>query len=166
MECLRTRSNLYFHAHLMVEHPERQLDDFVSAGADLISFHREAVDDPRPLLQHLHAAGRHTGLAYNPDTPLDDLPDFLAHLDSLLVMSVQPGWSGQQFRTDSVTRVRHARTLIDAAGLSVSIMVDGGINDVTAPLVTAAGATVLVSGSYLFSHPAGLAAAMSLLRGE
>lgn len=166
VQCLRERSDLYFHAHLMIEHPERQVDEFISAGADLISFHREVQEDPRPLLHYLRDAGRHAGLAYNPDTPLDDLPEFLPYLDSLLVMSVRPGWSGQEFRPEAVARIRHARALLDTAGLAVSLMVDGGLNHETAPLVIAAGATILVSGSYLFSHPAGLAATMSLLRGE
>jgi len=166
VECLRGRSDLYFHAHLMIEHPERQVDAFIEAGADLITFHREVHEDPRPLLQRIRAAGRHTGLAYNPDTPLDDLPEFLPHMDSLLVMSVQPGWSGQEFQPEAVDRIRQARAQIDVAPLPVSIMVDGGINHETAPLVIAAGATVLVSGSYLFSHPSDLAATMTLLRGE
>jgi ribulose-phosphate 3-epimerase len=166
VQCVRARSDLYFHAHLMIENPERQVDEFARAGANLISFHREAHDDPRPLLQHIRDAGRHSGLAYNPETPLDDLADCLPLIDSLLVMSVHPGWSGQRFNPVALAKIRQARELIGATGLSVSIMVDGGINQETAPQVIAAGATVLVSGSYLFSHPAGLAAAMNLLRGE
>ncbi len=166
LRCVRDRSSLYFHAHLMIERPERQVDDFLAAGADLISFHREAVPDPAPLLERIRAAGCHCGLAYNPETPLDDLPDFLPLSDLLLIMSVHPGWSGQAFQPEAVPRVRQARSLIDAAGSHVRIMVDGGINADTAPLVVAAGATVLVSGSYLFTHPQGLATALALLRGE
>lgn len=166
LQCVRDRSPLYFHAHLMIEQPQRQVDDFLAAGADLISFHREAVPDPIPLLQRIRAAGRHCGLAYNPETPLDDLSDFLPLSDLLLIMSVHPGWSGQAFQPEAVDRIRQARALIDAAGAPLRIMVDGGINAQTAPLVIAAGATVLVSGSFLFTHPQGLAAAMALLRGE
>jgi ribulose-phosphate 3-epimerase len=166
LQCLRSRSHLYFHAHLMIEHPERQVDAFLRAGANLITFHREAGPDPTPLLQQIRAAGCDSGLAYNPDTPLDDLAQCLPLMDSLLIMSVHPGWSGQEFLAEAVARIRQARALIDAAGLPVRIMVDGGINEETAPQVIAAGATVLVSGSYLFSHPAGLAATMALLRGE
>jgi ribulose-phosphate 3-epimerase len=165
LACVRARSNLYFHAHLMIESPERQVDEFVQAGANLVSFHREALEDPRPLLRRLREAGCHSGLAYNPDTPLDDLDDMLPALDSLLVMSVQPGWSGQKFQPVALDKIRQARAAIDAAGLSVSIMVDGGVDEKTAPQVIAAGATVLVSGSYLFAHPSGLAAAMQVLRG-
>jgi len=165
LACLRPRSDLYFHAHLMIEHPERQVDEFLRAGANLITFHREVYEDPRPLLQRLREAGCQGGLAYKPNTPLGDLPQFLPFMDALLVMSVEPGWSGQEFQPETVARIRQARALIDAAGLPVHLVVDGGINDETAPLVVAAGATVLVSGSYLFAHPGDLAAAVAVLRG-
>ena len=166
LACVRARSDLYFHAHLMIATPERQVEEFVQAGANLVSFHREAYEDPRPLLRQIRQAGCHAGLAYSPETPLEDLAELLPLIDSLLVMSVRPGWSGQKFAPIAVEKTRQARALIDASGLPVSIMLDGGINGETAPLVRAAGATVLVSGSYLFSHPAGLAAAMDILRGE
>jgi ribulose-phosphate 3-epimerase len=164
--CVRARSDLYFHAHLMIENPERQVEEFARAGANLISFHHEAQDDPRPLLKQIRQAGCHSGLAYNPETPLDDLAELLPLLDSLLVMSVHPGWSGQSFQPVALDKLRQARALIAAAGLPVSIMVDGGVNAETAPQAIAAGATVLVSGSFLMSHPSGLAAAMALLRGD
>ncbi|HEY3397686.1 MAG TPA: ribulose-phosphate 3-epimerase [Armatimonadota bacterium] len=166
LQAVRELSDLTFDAHLMIECPERHVAEFAAAGADVITVHRESSEDPTALLEQIREAGCRAALAYNPETPLDDLPRWLPLLDTVLVMSVRPGWSGQSFRPDAVDKVRQARGLIEAAGLATLIQVDGGLNAETAPLMLDAGARVIVSGTFLFRHREGLADGMRLLRGE
>ena len=164
LQAVRKRCGLTFNAHLMVSRPETLISDFAEAGADGLIVHQEAVADPAAVLEQIRAAGCRAGLAYNPSTPLSDLPHWMDHLDMLLLMSVTPGWSGQKFMPEVVDKVRDAHRLLQEAGSSAPIIVDGGLNGETTPLVTAAGATVAVSGSYLFEHPNGLEGALVELR--
>ena len=160
---LRAHSRLVFNAHLMIERPEALIAEFAAAGADGIIVHHEAVADPVAVLEQIRAAGCSAGLAYNPPTSVEDLPQWAPHLDLLLIMSVTPGWSGQKFRPEAIEKTRRARQLLDEAGNAAPIIVDGGLNGTTTPLVVAAGAEVAVSGSFLFEHPQGLAGAMAEL---
>jgi ribulose-phosphate 3-epimerase len=164
LKALRRLSHQVFNAHLMVAHPEPLIAEYAASGADGILVHRETVADPAAVLEQIRAAGCQAGLAYNPLTPLDDLAQWLPHLDLLIVMSVTPGWSGQKFMPVALDKIRQARELLDAQGSSAKIIVDGGLNGETTPLVTAAGADVAVSGSFLMEHPGGLAAALKELR--
>jgi ribulose-phosphate 3-epimerase len=166
VEAVRNLTDLHLDAHLMIENPERQVADFVRAGADSINVHREALADPTAVLDQIREAGCRAGLTYNPETPADDVERWLSGLHHVLVMSVNPGWSGQKFQPHTVAKVRQVRALIEERGLPTHVQVDGGLNAETAPLMIAAGADAIVSGTYLFGHPQGLAAAIRALRGE
>ena len=163
---VRPLTRLVFNAHLMITNPQDQIAEVARAGAQGIIVHREVADDPRPLLEQIHAAGCEAGLSYKPATPLDDLPRWIAGLDMVLVMSVEPGWGGQEFLPESLKRIAEVRRLLDEAGSPAYLGVDGGLNEVTGPQVLAAGADVLVSGSFLLQHPGGLAQGVRELLGR
>lgn len=165
LEALRGLTDLVFNTHLMIANPQRQIEEFAQAGADGIIIHREVQDAPVALLEQIRAAGCQAGLAYNPETPLDDMVQWLDLMDMVLVLSVTPGWSGQAFQPQAVGKIRQARQVIDDRGVDVLIVGDGGLNGETTPLVLAAGADAIVSGSFLFNHPHGLAEALRALRG-
>lgn len=142
----RAVSDLPFDAHLMMSDPGRYLDDFVSAGCDQIVIHIEVLPDPTELLRRIRRAGCRAALALNPPTPVDAIRPYLAELDSVLVMSVMPGFGGQQFQGDVLEKVRDLRS--SRPGIHVAI--DGGINPSTAALAALAGVTQLVAGSAVF----------------
>jgi ribulose-phosphate 3-epimerase len=164
LKAVRKLSRQVFNAHLMVADPLPLVAEYAESGADGIIVHREAVTDPAAALEQIRAAGCQAGLAYNPLTPLDDLAQWLPHLDLLIIMSVTPGWSGQKFMPIALDKIRQARALFAERGSAAQIIVDGGLNGETTPLVTAAGADVAVSGSFLMEHPGGLEAALRDLR--
>lgn len=164
LQAARPYAQMVFNAHLMVANPEPLLAEYAEAGADGIVVHREAVADPAAVLRQIRDLGCQAGLAYNPPTPVSDLVRWVEYLDVLILMSVTPGWSGQKFMPEVIEKVREARRILDEAGSEAKIVVDGGLNGETTPLVVAAGCDVAVSGSYLFEHPGGLAAALAELR--
>ena len=133
--------------HLMVEHPERQVDQFVQAGADSITIQLEATPNVHYALGKIRDAGCLAGLAINPGTPVSAVEDLRERADFVLCMTVNPGWGGQAFIEGSPDRVRRLRELV---GHDLPIQVDGGISAQTAPIVTNAGATLLVAGSAIF----------------
>ena len=147
---LRPCTPLPLDCHLMISDPDAYVDDFVAAGADSITFHVEAVENPVPLLERIGGCGVGRGLSLNPDTPFDAVAPYLEHCDLLLVMTVQPGFGGQSFRADVVPKIAQAAQFVAEHGLAVEIEVDGGIGTSTAAEVVAAGATVLVAGSAVF----------------
>lgn len=157
----RRRTNLPFDTHLMVADPARYLDDFVRAGCDAITFHIEAVPNPGALAAEIRAAGLLAGLALNPLTPLSAIEPFLDAVDSVLVMSVTPGFGGQPFNPSVLPKVRHLREL--CPGLRIAI--DGGINPSTAAEAVQAGASQLVAGSAVFRSVGNYAAALAELAG-
>ncbi|MFQ6131601.1 MAG: ribulose-phosphate 3-epimerase, partial [Armatimonadota bacterium] len=161
---LRADSKLTFDCHLMVARPEELVDSFVEAGADLITVHLEATVSPHRLLRHIRAAGKKAGLSLNPATRASAVELLLDEVDLVLVMSVDPGFSGQKFIPAVVNKIARLRRTIDAAGLDVLIEVDGGIKTENARLVREAGADVIVAGSWIFDHADGFAAAISELR--
>ena len=152
-------SPLYKDVHLMVEDPAFYGDIFMDAGADLITFHYEAVDgkDIVALADHIHQKGKKAGISIKPKTEAEVLKPFLPYFDLVLVMSVEPGFGGQKFMPDSLEKIRKLRTWIDEAGLDVLIEVDGGINAETGKLCKDAGTDVLVAGSYVFKNDIGKA---------
>lgn len=164
LKALRPLSDLYFDAHLMVTNPEAQIPQFVEAGADGISIHLETTDDASRLLKEIRRQGCEAGLVVNPPTPLDDLQPLLEYCDTLMLMGVQPGYSGQAYGEGTDARISTVREMIDREGLAVRIEVDGGVNEATASRVISAGADVLVSASYVFNHPQGYQAALNRLR--
>ncbi|MBR4163732.1 MAG: ribulose-phosphate 3-epimerase [Solobacterium sp.] len=152
-------SPLYKDVHLMVEDPAFYGDIFMDAGADLITFHYEAVDekDIITLADHIHQKGKKAGISIKPKTDAEVLKPYLPYFDLVLVMSVEPGFGGQKFMPDSLEKIRNLRSWIDEAGLDVRIEVDGGINAETGKLCKDAGADVLVAGSYVFKNDIGKA---------
>jgi ribulose-phosphate 3-epimerase len=151
--------------HLMIVEPERYIDEFARAGADLISVHLEATPHLHRLVQQIRHAGKRPAVALNPHSPIDGLDVVLPDLDMVLLMSVNPGFGGQQFIEAVVPKIRALRAEIDQRKLAVDIEVDGGIDPHTAPTVVAAGATVLVAGSAVFHTPGGdYRAAIAALR--
>ncbi|HEX3903398.1 MAG TPA: ribulose-phosphate 3-epimerase [Polyangia bacterium] len=151
---LRKVTKLPLDVHLMIVEPERYVDEFARAGADLISVHLEASPHLHRLVQQIRHAGKKAAVAVNPHSPLDGLDVVLPDLDMVLLMSVNPGFGGQKFIEAVVPKIRALRAEIDRRQLGVDIEVDGGIGPDTAPAVIAAGATVLVAGSAVF-HAAG-----------
>ena len=133
--------------HLMVERPERRIDDFASAGADAIIVHWEATPNVHYALQAVRGAGLHVALALNPATPADVVAGVAGDLDHVLCMTVNPGWGGQAYIESSTAKVARLRELL---GPGVPIEVDGGIDAATAKLTRDAGATLFVAGSSIF----------------
>jgi ribulose-phosphate 3-epimerase len=146
---LRARTDLFLDCHLMVDNPAVLLADFADAGADRCIVHIE-LGDPRPLFAELRDRGVGVGLTLNPETSVDTVLPYLGEIDLLLVMSVHPGFGGQQFIPDVLDKVRAARAIIDEGALPVEIEIDGGIQEQTAPLAAAAGVDILVAGSAIF----------------
>jgi ribulose-phosphate 3-epimerase len=162
---IRATTQLPLDVHLMIEHPERQLDEFVKAGADRITVHVEACDDVPAVLDRIRRSGAKVGLSLNPPTPMETVRPFLHLIDLLLVMSVNPGWGGQPFVDGSLERFATARRMRAESGTTFLIEVDGGIYPHNAPDVVAAGADVLVAGTAVFKQP-DYAAAITALRGN
>jgi ribulose-phosphate 3-epimerase len=153
VEGLRRVTGLPLHCHLMVERPDGLFEDFAQAGADIVTAHLEAVDDPAAVVRRAEKLGMRAGLALNPGTPVQQVFPFLDSLDRVLVMSVHPGWAGQPFLEEALPKIESVRREIDRRGLTVEVEVDGGINRGTAPRCLAAGATVLAAASSIFKAP-------------
>lgn len=151
---LRPYTSKPFDVHLMLTHPQRYLDAFLSAGADILTVHREAAfatpKDLLAVLQKIRSHGKKASLAFNPETPLTDLPTYLPALDQVLLMSVSPGFAGQTFLTDVLHRGRTVRKWIDQSPYSIDLQVDGGVNAEHAPAIKDVGFDVLIAGSYLY----------------
>ena len=150
VEAVRRVSDLPLHCHLMVERPDDLFEDFAQAGADIVTCHMEAVADPARVVRRAGELGMKAGLAVNPETEVKEVFPYLESLDRVLVMSVHPGWAGQDFLEAALPKIEQAREEIDRHGLSVEVEVDGGINERTGPRCLAAGATVLAAASSIF----------------
>jgi ribulose-phosphate 3-epimerase len=164
VEAIRRATHLPLDVHLMIESPERQVAEFVRAGANGVTIHVEAADDVPAVLAAIRDTGARPGLALNPPTPLARVEPFLGLVDLLLVMSVNPGWGGQPFVDGSMEKLVAAREARRAAGARFVIEVDGGIKTHNAGAAAAAGADVLVAGSAVFASP-DYAATIRALRG-
>lgn len=145
--------NLVMIAHLMVEKPERYVDDFAAAGADVITVHAEATPHLHRALQQVKAAGKKAGAAVNPATPLAAFEDVLGLADFVLIMTVNPGFGGQTFVEGGLAKIARAREMVDGSGREVIIEVDGGVKSDNIRLVADAGADVIVAGSAVFGAP-------------
>ena len=148
VEAVRRSTDLPLDVHLMLSEPERYIETFRSAGADMLTFHIEAEPNARPLLEKIHKLGAAAGIALNPQTPVSDVESCLDLCDLVLVMSVIPGFGGQIFDPVALDKLRQLRGL---AGPKVLLSVDGGINHKIAGAVAQAGVDLLVTGSALFS---------------
>lgn len=165
VRALRPLSGLTFDVHLMVERPEQFVSEFVKAGADLVTVHAETSPHLHRLLQSIRESGARAGVALNPATPLEAVEYLLGELDLILLMTVNPGFAGQEFISGVLPKIRRLREIIDQRGLAVELQVDGGINSDTVGLVVQAGARVIVAGSAVFGAP-DAAAALRRLRQE
>lgn len=161
---IRKVTDLFFDCHLMVENPEKYIEDFKKAGADQIVVHAEATKHLHRCIQKIKAGNMKAGVALNPATPLAAVEEILPYVDMVLLMTVNPGFGGQSFIETMVPKVRRLAEMIKERDLAIDIQVDGGINDKTAKLVTAAGANILVAGSYVYGAE-DVAQAIASLRG-
>lgn len=149
---LRAQSKLVFDVHMMVTNPERYVDQVVKAGADVVTVHVEATPHIHRALQLIKAAGAKAGVVINPGTPVAAIEAVLGQVDQVLVMTVNPGFGGQAFIPATLDKVRQLADLRQKQGYDYLIEVDGGVNDKTAADCLAAGADILVAGSYVFGH--------------
>lgn len=152
IEALRPVTERIFDVHLMIVEPERYVERFVRAGADIVTVHYEATADPAKTLQSIRSFGAKAALSIKPATPPEAIFPYLPYCDMVLVMSVEPGFGGQSFLPESPEKIRTLRREIDRLGLATLIEVDGGINEKTAPLCIEAGVDILVAGSAVFGR--------------
>lgn len=165
VKALRRVAGTFLDVHLMITRPQRYVERFCQAGADMVSFHVEAAE-PRDLLDAIrmvHSQGKKAGLAIKPQTPAMVMQPYLDHIDMVLVMTVEPGFGGQEFMRDQLPKIEYFRRMIDQRHISCEIEVDGGVDHDTAPLVKQAGATILVAGNAVFGY-SDRAAAVAALR--
>ncbi|HXG57989.1 MAG TPA: ribulose-phosphate 3-epimerase [Thermoanaerobaculia bacterium] len=152
VKACRKVSSLPFDCHLMIEQPQKYIDDFLAAGANMISIHVEAEPHLQRALQIIRDGGAKAGIALNPATPAESLAAALEYCDYVLVMTVNPGFGGQKFIEPVVPKIRQIARMIADRGVAVDIEVDGGIDRRTAPPVVGAGASILVAGSAVFGQ--------------
>ncbi len=148
---IRRLSKLVFDVHLMVERPERYIEEFVKAGADIITVHVEAVEDLNNAIAMIKALGVKASVSMRPDTPIESIKEFLPLLDMVLIMTVEPGFGGQMLLSHTIEKVRELKALCDKSGYSMDIEVDGGISINNVRELIDAGANVIVAGTSIFS---------------
>jgi ribulose-phosphate 3-epimerase len=164
LEAVRRASPVPLDVHMMVERPERYVEDVARAGGAVFTAHLEATRHIHRLVQMVKAAGMRAGVAINPGTPVAALEAILPEADLVLVMSVNPGWGGQPFIEAALPKLRAVRALIDGLALPIELEVDGGIAEGNAERAVAAGADVLVAGTAIFNEREPVAAAVARLR--
>ena len=160
---LRKNSSLFFDVHLMIEHPLRYARMFREAGADLETFHIECADDIDATIAAIHGLGAQVGISLKPATPAEAVFPYLDKIDMVLVMTVEPGFGGQSFMADQVSKIAAFKREILKRNLKIQLEVDGGISGKTAPQVVAAGANMLVAGTAVFRCPDGMKSAIDQL---
>ena len=150
---IRPVTDITFDVHLMMQYPDRLLDDFAKAGADIINIHLESSAPIADTLARIRALGKKPAITVKPKTAAEEVFPYLEIVDMVLVMTVEPGFGGQSFMADMLPKIAALRAEIDRRGLNVEIQVDGGINADTAKFVAEAGADIAVIGSALFNSP-------------
>jgi len=151
VQALRPHSKLPFDVHLMISPVDAYVQEFASAGADIITVHAEAGPHLHRTIQLVKSLGKQAGVALNPATPAEAVRHVLGEVDLVLVMSVNPGFGGQHFITPQLDKVRILKRMIEESGRTIALEIDGGINEETAARAVAAGADVLVAGTAVFS---------------
>ncbi len=152
VEQVRKITNLPFDTHLMIKNPNDFVEEFALAGSDYITFHIEETVFPLRILTKIKKLGKKCGISFNPATPVESIVEVLPYVDMVLVMSVEPGFSGQEFISSSLTKIEKLNELRKSKGYNFLISVDGGINEKTMRSVLDAGADVLVMGSFFFKN--------------
>lgn len=153
LKSISNSHNMVNDVHIMIAEPLKYAKAFLDAGADILTFHYEACsndEEINQLIEVIHSCNKKVGISIKPNTPVDVLIPFLNQIDLVLIMSVEPGFGGQEFIPNSVEKIKYLRHYIDENNLDVLIEVDGGINDKTAQFVIEAGVDILVAGSYIF----------------
>ncbi len=148
VKSLRKVTNLVLDVHLMIENPEKYIEPFVKAGADIITFHYEATNAAKELIEKIHSYGIKAGISIKPNTPTESIYPYLNIVDMVLVMTVEPGFGGQGFIHECAAKIPLIR---ERAPKELIIQVDGGINNVTSKICTSLGTNCLVAGSYIFN---------------
>lgn len=164
IEAIRPHCKIPIEAHLMIERPELYIPQFAKAGADYIIVHVETCPHLHRTIQQIRSEGKGAGVAINPSTPLAALEEILSYIDMVIVMTVNPGFGGQEFIETMLFKIRRLRALIDDHKYNCDIEVDGGIHESTVAGAVAAGANLLVAGSAVYDAPEGVAAAISRLQ--
>lgn len=164
LESLRPITRLTLETHLMVEPPEKFIERFARAGADTLIIHQESTPRLPQAVEQIRRLGKKAGVALRPTTPASLISELIPSLDLVLVMTVNPGFGGQEFIPETLAKIQQVRAMVREKGLNCEVEVDGGINPQTAPQVARAGANVLVAGSAVFDSPDGIAAAIRKLR--
>jgi len=150
VKSIRKTTSLPFDVHLMISNPEKYIERFVDAGADILTVHIETVENPLEIINKIRDLGCKAGLTLNPDTPFKKISEFVSEVDLVLIMTVYPGFSGQKFKEEMIPKISEARKKIDSIRKDIYLEVDGGINDKTSILAKNAGADVLVAGNHVF----------------
>jgi ribulose-phosphate 3-epimerase len=148
---LRNYTNQILDTHLMISDPAKYAIEFIKAGSDRITFHIEATSDPKAVINLIREHGAKVGLSVKPNTEISAIADLIPLIDQVLVMSVEPGFGGQKFMSNSLDKIRELDILRKKLNMYLLIVVDGGINEKTASMCKEAGADVLVAGSYIFN---------------
>lgn len=161
---VRNATRLPVDVHLMIESPERYVEDFINAGADRVTVHEEACPHLHRVVEQIRSGGALPGVALNPATPVESLREIATDLDLVLIMTVNPGFGGQAFIPSSPDKVARTATLLAEVGSDALVQVDGGVSQNTIASVAAAGAQVHVAGSAVFRHPQGVEAGIRALR--
>jgi ribulose-phosphate 3-epimerase len=164
VEAVRRAVQVPLDVHLMIENPERYIERFIEAGAHILTVHQEACVHLHRVVQAIRELGARPGVAINPATPVSAIEEILDYVDLVLVMTVNPGFGGQEFIPGTLPKIARLRRMLDERRLLVEIEVDGGIDPETAPQVVRAGATVLVAGSSVFNNRASVAENIAALR--
>lgn len=152
VKSIRPKTDLFLDVHLMVTNPEDLVEPFVNAGADNITFHIEAIENPIELIDKIKAYNKQVGVSIKPKTPIDVLEPYLKYIDLILIMSVEPGFGGQEYIPKSTSRIKELDNKLKVMGLrkQIQIEVDGGIKLSNAKMVSDAGADIIVAGSAIF----------------
>lgn len=152
LQSIRRKTKLYLDVHLMIEHPERYIEEFAACGADLINFHLEATQDVKGIISQIRQTGKQVGITLKPGTPASAVEPYLQWVDMVLVMTVEPGFGGQKLIQECLDKVREIRRMVREQGLRTDIEVDGGITGENVDQALAAGANVIVAGSAVFKE--------------
>jgi ribulose-phosphate 3-epimerase len=161
---VRRSTRLLLEAHLMITNPQEYIEDFARAGADLIIVHQEVCPHLHRVIQQIRATGKMAAVALNPSTPIVMLENILSLIDMVLIMTVNPGFGGQDFIPEMLPKIARLRQVIGERGLRCDIEVDGGVHEATAPLVVKAGANLLVAGSAVYNEKESVAQAIARLK--
>lgn len=164
VEAVRRSTSLPLEAHLMITNPQDFIETFAKAGADVIIVHQEVCPHLHRVIQQIKASGKKAGVALNPSTPVLLLNDVFSLLDHVLIMTVNPGFGGQDFIPETLPKISTLRQIITSRKLQCDIEVDGGIHEKTAPLVVQAGANLLVAGSAVYNEKESVEQAINRLR--